>query len=208
MNRVRVVTWIWLFSFAVCAVSVALSFSQLDVPIARFCARFSHHLRALGDGLGSALILSLEAITVMALVLARLIRGKLPPAAEALAVACLASISTYAIDSNVLKLCFGVPTPSEVMLGVRHAFNFWNGSPKSSFPSGHMVLASAFAGVFMRLYRNSIWPLTIFLLLAAGLLIVGDWHFLSDVIAGSFLGISAGILAGELWSVHSSRKTI
>jgi membrane-associated phospholipid phosphatase len=32
--------------------------------------------------------------------------------------------------------------------------------------------------------------------------VVGDWHFISDVIAGTFLGVSAGFLAGELWSVH------
>jgi hypothetical protein len=65
-----------------------------------------------------------------------------------------------------------------------------------------MVLAGAFAGVLMRFYRASIWPLSALLVLAAGLLVVGDWHFLSDVIAGTFLGVSAGILAGEGWAVH------
>jgi hypothetical protein len=50
----------------------------------------------------------------------------------------------------------------------------------------------------------SIRPLAILLLLAAALLVVGDWHFLSDVIAGTFLGVSAGILAGEGWLVHST----
>jgi uncharacterized membrane protein len=66
-----------------------------------------------------------------------------------------------------------------------------------------MVLASAFAGVFMRLYRTSILPLSALLLIAAVLLIAGDWHFVSDVIAGTFLGVSAGLLAGEVWLVHS-----
>ncbi len=68
-----------------------------------------------------------------------------------------------------------------------------------------MVLAGAFAGVFMRLYKASIWPLCTLLLTAAGLLLVGDWHFLSDIIAGAFLGTSAGILAGEGWAAHSAR---
>jgi membrane-associated phospholipid phosphatase len=89
------------------------------------------------------------------------------------------------------------------MHGVRHAFNFLKGSGDSSFPSGHMVLAGAFAGVFMRSYSASIWPLSALLGLAAGLLIIGDWHFLSDVVAGTFVGVSAGILAGEGWAVHS-----
>jgi hypothetical protein len=68
-----------------------------------------------------------------------------------------------------------------------------------------MVLAGAFAGVFMRLYRPSIRLFSALLLIAAGLLLVGDWHFLSDIIAGAFLGTSAGILAGEGWAAHSAR---
>ena len=206
MNRFSVAIRIWLLSLAVCSVAVVLSFLWFDTTIAAYCAQFSHHLRGLGEGLGSAIILALETLTVIALVLARLIRGKLSPSAEALAMACLASICAYGIDSSVLKLYFGVPTPDTMLLGVGHSFNFWSGSPRSSFPSGHMVLAGAFAGVFMRLYRFSIVPLSIFLLFGAILLIVGDWHFLSDVIAGAFLGISAGLLAGELWKVHSRRE--
>jgi len=66
-----------------------------------------------------------------------------------------------------------------------------------------MVLAGAFAGVFMRLYRSSILPLAALLLIAAVLLIVGDWHFVSDVIVGTFVGVSVGLLAGEVWLIHS-----
>jgi hypothetical protein len=67
-----------------------------------------------------------------------------------------------------------------------------------------MVLAGAFTGVFMRLYRTSILPFSALLLVAAVLLIAGDWHFVSDVIAGTFVGVSAGILAGEVWLAHST----
>ena len=66
-----------------------------------------------------------------------------------------------------------------------------------------MVLAGAFAGVFMRLYRTSFLPLSTLLLIAAVLLVVGDWHFVSDVIAGTFVGVSAGLLAVEVWLAHS-----
>jgi uncharacterized membrane protein YoaK (UPF0700 family) len=66
-----------------------------------------------------------------------------------------------------------------------------------------MVLAGSFAAVFMRLYRISILPLSALLLVAAVLLITGDWHFVSDVIAGIFVGVSAGLLAGEVWLAHS-----
>jgi hypothetical protein len=59
-----------------------------------------------------------------------------------------------------------------------------------------MVLASGFAGVFMSRYRASIWPLSALLLAGAVLLIAGDWHFLSDVIAGAFVGQLTGWLVG------------
>lgn len=68
-----------------------------------------------------------------------------------------------------------------------------------------MALAASFAGVFMSLYRGSIWPLSALLVLAAVLLVVGDWHFVSDVIAGTFVGIMAGILAGAAWGLHSKQ---
>jgi membrane-associated phospholipid phosphatase len=189
-------------SFALCATATVLSFYDADVQIALYCSRLSAHLRPLQEGFGSAIILSAESVTVLVLVLARLMRGRLPPYAEALGVACLSSICAYAIDSAVLKFLFGVPNPNDVLSGARHEFNFWNGTEHSSFPSGHMVLAGAFAGVFMRLYRSSFAPLFILLLIGAVLLVVGGWHFLSDVIAGAFLGLSAGLLAGEVWITH------
>lgn len=204
MNRFSIAIRIWLLSLILCAVAVTLSFSQADLPIALYCSRFTGDLNIFGSGLASAVILAGEAIVVMTLVFARLIRGTISPFAEALAVACLTSICAYGVSGSVLKLFFGVPNPADVLHGSKHAFNLLKGSSDSSFPSGHMVLAAAFGGVFMRLYRASVWPLSTLLLFGAGLLIVGDWHFLSDVIAGTFLGATVGLLAGELWKVHSN----
>jgi membrane-associated phospholipid phosphatase len=194
---------IWLVSFVICAAGIALSFLHADVPIALYCSKYLNYLGALESDLGSAVLLLVEAVTAITLVFVRLMRGKLAPVAEAVGVACLTSICVYGINNSVLKLFFGVPNPSDVLHGVKHAFNFWGGSPDSSFPSGHMVLAAAFAGVFMRLYRGSIWLFSALLLVGAALLVAGIWHFLSDVIAGAFVGLSAGLLAGELWEAHS-----
>jgi membrane-associated phospholipid phosphatase len=111
----------------------------------------------------------------------------------------------YAVNDGILKLFFGVPGPGSVLSGgAQHVFHFLAGAGDSSFPSGHMVLAASFGGVFMRLHPASIWPLTILFCCGAALLILGDWHFVSDVIAGAFVGVSAGLLAGELWRAHSS----
>jgi membrane-associated phospholipid phosphatase len=94
-----------------------------------------------------------------------------------------------------------------VLNGAAHSFNLLSVPGNYSFPSGHMTLAGSFAGVFMSLYRVTLWPLSALLVLAAVLLVVGDWHFVSDVIAGTFLGVSVGILAGAAWDLHLERPS-
>ena len=202
MKSFSTVLRIWFLFLLVCAAAVVLSFVTVDVPLAHRLWRVGRHLGLLSVVFGATTLLTLEAIVVLGLIVSRLTRGHLSRIGEAVAIACLASICAYGINDQVLKPFFGVQTPTDVMHGARHVFNLATGLGNASFPSGHMVLAGAFAGVFMRLYRASIRPFSGLLLLAAGLLVLGDWHFVSDVIAGTFLGVSAGILAGEGWVVH------
>jgi membrane-associated phospholipid phosphatase len=192
---------VWFLSLLICTLLMAVAFAHLDVPIARRV--YGILSQGLAAGFGSAILLGIEAAIAVALVIIRIMRGHLSPFSEATVLACLTSICAYAINDSTLKSIFGVPNPTAVLQGAQHAINFLSGSANSSFPSGHMVLAGAFAGVFMRLYRTTILPFSALLLIAAALLVVGDWHFVSDVIAGTFLGISAGLLAGEVWLAHS-----
>ena len=205
MQRLVIAVQIWLLLLAICVVLMAVSFAQIDVPMAQHFWKFGASLNGLDSALGAATILTLESAVVLGLILVRLVRGRISPLGEALAIACLASICTYAINNEVLKPFFGIPTPAAVMQGAKHSFHWLSGSENSSFPSGHMALAGAFAGVFMSYRRNSVWLLSGLLLLAAVLLIVGDWHFLSDVIGGTFVGVSAGMLAGEAWRTRFER---
>lgn len=207
MKRFAVVVRIWLLCFVVCAAAAAFSFAELDVPVAHRVWGVGRHLSTLNATFGATVIVSLESAVVLGLIVARLMRGHISRFSETLALACLASICAYGINDEVLKPLCGVQVPLDVMRGARHIFHFAAGFTHSGFPSGHMMLAGAFAGVFMRFYRTSIRPLTALLLVAAALLVVGDWHFISDVIVGTFLGVSAGILAGEGWTVHTGRVT-
>jgi membrane-associated phospholipid phosphatase len=84
-------------------------------------------------------------------------------------------------------------------------FHFFRGGQFSSFPSGHMVMASAFALAMIRLQPRTTPILAVLLCIGASLLIVGDWHFLADLIAGTFVGGTAGFVAGELWLEHENR---
>lgn len=196
---------IWFLFQLLCMLLVAVAFPYLDVPVARRFYGMFGAAKGLATGFASAVLLSIEAAIALALIVTRIVRGHLSRLGEVTALACLTSICAYAINDGALKFFFGVPNPTAVMHGSRHAFHFLAGSSSCSFPSGHMVLAGSFAGVFTRFYRGSVLPLSALLLIAAVLLIAGDWHFVSDVIAGSFLGVSAGFLAGKLWAVHSKQ---
>ena len=68
-----------------------------------------------------------------------------------------------------------------------------------------MVMATAFAVVIMRLYPRATPPLIALLCLGAFALLIGDWHFVSDVVAGAFEGWTAGLVAAELWDRHIRR---
>lgn len=202
MKRFSVEIEIWLVAFAVCAAVAAFCFIEIDVWVAHRLWSIGRHLSPLSTAFGATLIVALESVVVIGLIVARLLRGHISRFAEALGLACLASICAYGINDEVLKPFFGVRDPVAVIKGAKHTFHLASGLAMGSFPSGHMVLAGAFVGVFMRLYRASVGPLSGLLLLAAVLLVVGDWHFVSDVIMGAFLGVSGGILAAEGWAVH------
>jgi membrane-associated phospholipid phosphatase len=194
----------WSVSLILSTLAVVVTFRYFDVPIAVRVQFMLSSAHTLASGFASTVLLTIESGMALILIWIRITRGHLSPLAKATMLACLTSICAYAINDSTLKYAFGVPSPAAVLHGSRHAFHLLGGSAQSSFPSGHMVLSGAFAGVFMRLFRWSILPLSVLLLVAAVLLIVGDWHFVSDVIAGTFIGVSAGLLAGELSLLHSN----
>jgi len=202
VKRFSVEIEIWLVAFVVCAAVAAFCFVEIDVWVAHRLWSVGRHLSPLSTAFGATVILALEAVIAVGLIVARLMRGHISRFGEALGLACLASICAYGVNDQVLKPFFGVQDPVAVIRGAKHTFHLASNLAMGTFPSGHMVLAGAFAGVFMRFYRASVGLLSGLLLLAAVLLVVGDWHFVSDVIMGAFLGVSGGILAAEAWAVH------
>jgi membrane-associated phospholipid phosphatase len=188
-------------------VAVAFSFRHIDVPLAVYMLRFSGPIAKIGNHLGSAVLLTGETAVALTLVIYRLVHGSLTVPARALAVACFSSIAAYAINASVLKMMFGVPVPGEVVFGhIPHVAHLFAGTYDSSFPSGHMTLAGAFGGVVMRRFPKTVWPLGGLLAVGAMLLVAGNWHFLSDVLAGTFVGVSAGVLAGEFLIAHERER--
>lgn len=181
--------------------AIVASFFLLDLPIAHFFAGTAH---VEAYGISSLIILSGEFAVIAVLAVMRLARGHLAAAWKALLLANLASICAFVANDYVLKHIFGVPNPSDVQRGAVHGLHPFLGNDRSSFPSGHMAMASAFAGVWIRLYPKTTILFAVLIFFGMVILVVGEWHFLSDVIAGTLLGIGMGLVAGELWLAHSA----
>jgi membrane-associated phospholipid phosphatase len=98
----------------------------------------------------------------------------------------------------VFKYVFGgINTRAWLMNPVSSGFHwFHGGGDYNGFPSGHMTVFTAFfAAIWMYYPRHRRLCFGTMLTLAIAL-IVTDYHFLSDVIAGAYLGLIATSLAG------------
>lgn len=197
----------WLLSVALIAVVSAISYWWLDQPIALFVhARFQHHgafvrLTYIPDP-----FMPLAAVTFVGLGLWVFSGRRFSKMQDAALICCLSLIAAETIK-NQLKFVFGRTwpdtwvddNPSFIRDGV-YGFNLFHAGPGyASFPSGHAAVTCALVTVLWIYY-----PRLRVIYLAVGLAIVcslvgANYHFLSDVIAGSFVGITAGWMALALW---------
>jgi membrane-associated phospholipid phosphatase len=108
----------------------------------------------------------------------------------------------------VFKSLFG-RTNTRVWLANRASDDFhWfqGGGEYSGFPSGHMTVFSAFfAAIWLFFPRYRSISLGLALVLATAL-VISNYHFLSDVIAGAYLGLVATCLARACIEERVSRK--
>ena len=194
---------LWCLLLVATLIMVAICIRWLDLPVALAFRVNTNRVSGLGTALGSMVLVSGQMLTIATLAIVRMAKGNLPAFAKAIFVACCASLSSFVANDYVLKIIFGRLNPSDFFQGATtQIFHFFQGNQQSSFPSGHMVMATAFAMVMMRLQPRTRPILVILLCVGAVALIVGDWHFLGDVVAGTFVGGTAGFVAGELWTEH------
>jgi len=112
--------------------------------------------------------------------------------------ACAVPLS-YAAKS-ILKYVFGrINTRVWLIAPHEYGFHWFQGSEQySGFPSGHMAVFTALIAVFWRLHPRLRGVGLAMLLLLAGALIATNYHFLSDVIAGTYVGLLAEVLAWHI----------
>jgi membrane-associated phospholipid phosphatase len=100
----------------------------------------------------------------------------------------------------LLKPLFGRQPPAGWVIHGTYVFSWLLPTDNSTFPSGHAVQMAAVATVFWRAYPGWRWLCVGLPLLFSAAFVLGNWHYVSDVIAGLFVGVTAGLIVQALWN--------
>ncbi len=114
------------------------------------------------------------------------------------------------IGKSLSKIVFGrIETRVWLQDPQQYGFHwFYSGSHFSGFPSGHMVVFTTLAAAIWRFYPRHKKILCLSLAVLGALLIATNYHFLSDVICGTYLGLLIEALMffimRQQWNKNSS----
>ena len=207
----------WFASLLGIAAAVTASFLWLDRPVALFVHDYVRYSRrTVVDELSHfPNPLFLLAVVLSVILGLRMILGRPLSRHQANTFVCsLAVIFTETIK-NMLKFIFGRTwpetwvdnNPSFIGDGV-YGFHFMHGgSAYQSFPSGHMAAACTVISVLWLRYPHFRWSYLIVGLFVGTALVGANYHFLSDVIAGAFIGASMGWMATVIWDTRAAGRT-
>jgi membrane-associated phospholipid phosphatase len=204
MRRVRN----WGIAFGLTLAAVVACYFFVDKPLALFIHARLQEFRSffivvtfIPDP-----FLVIAAVVIVVVGLGR-VMGR--PLSRPYAVALLWSIGLFVTVTlkNFFKFCFGRTwpetwvndNPSFIRDGV-YAFNpFRGGKGFTAFPSGHMAMICFAMTVLWICYPRLRAAYALLIAVVATGLMGANYHFLSDVIAGGFLGVSIGCLSVALW---------
>jgi membrane-associated phospholipid phosphatase len=204
---------LWLAALALVAAFCAVSVAWFDRPIAFFMHRelgqpfFLAQLPRISEWLvgGASIVFVLLGLRGLA--------GRPLSRLEAVILLCGLSIIVSAALKNELKFAFGRTwpetwtnnNPSLIRDGVYGFFFFHGGRGYDAFPSGHTAAVCSAMSVLWLCYRRWRLACAVTVLLVVIGLIGSDFHFLSDVVAGAFVGASTGWLAVLMWQAGGPR---
>jgi membrane-associated phospholipid phosphatase len=99
----------------------------------------------------------------------------------------------------LLKPFFQRVPPAEWFAHGTSAVQWFSREDNGSFPSGHAAQLAAVGTILWSAYRRWRWIYVGITLLLSAVLVAGNWHYVSDVIAGLFVGVTAGLIVQGLW---------
>lgn len=203
--------WFLLLVATTCA--VLLCWAWIDRPVALWI--HAHRLFEFGRGTFRPLkhvpdpLIPLGAVAFVVLGLRAMAGKKLSKFASLIAVCCFSVVTTETIK-NGLKWAFGRPWPdswrgNEPSLIRNGDYQFhWlkGGDAYSSFPSGHMAATVAVLSVLWIYYPRLRLPCLAAAVLVAIALVSSNFHFIGDVLAGAFLGLTVGWMTVSLFDQY------
>ena len=187
----------WLFYMAASAIATVLCILYVDRPLAEFLDSHVRHTAAfhvLNVGLHPVSMTAPLSLLFLLVAGGWALSGYGPRPWAAKPVVCALALAWGLASEFVFKRVFGRSWPDPTYLHQHlYGFHLLHGSDHwSSFPSGTAIGAAALATAV-----SLLWPRLRFLCILLGLacsaaLVIDNFHWLSDVIAGCFLGVSIG----------------
>lgn len=208
----------WLFALVLVALAVVISYYWLDRPIALFVhsqlPRYSRVLLEPVTYIPNPLIW-VGSIAFVALGI-RGLAGRPLSKIQTAILLCSVSLMIAETIKSELKFVFGRTWPetwrqnypSFIHDGI-YGFNWFHGGDAyQSFPSGHITAIGAVASVLW-IYYPRLRAIYLIVTLAVLVSLVGsNFHFLSDTIAGTFVGASTGLMVTISFNRRASLRTL
>lgn len=99
------------------------------------------------------------------------------------------------------RYLFPAPSGGGIENGVLYRATHWvlegGSSQGSAFPSGHVALSVAVTILFARLYGARVIPMAVVTVLLATATVYGNFHYLTDALAGAVVGGTVGWIGGR-----------
>ena len=186
----------WQLAWGLCLAAIVLSIRYIDRPVAEF---MNIHVRPtdlwdyLNDLLSLCALVAAAGLLVLLASGCALLSGRVLPRWSLTPILCSWSLMWALGAEVVLKGAFGRGTTTTYVQNHIYQFHYlhdregWN-----SFPSGTATVAAAIAAVLWRTTPSSRVFGVVSVAIVAVLLVLTNGHWVSDVIAGGFLGASIG----------------
>lgn len=201
----------WLAGLALCALLVAVCARYVDRPIADF---FEVHFRQtegwqwLSHALDLFPLLVATALACLFLAGLWILSGRRLAAWSFVPIECSWATMWALGTERVLKSVFGRPGPDPLYLHhQRYGFEWFHENVRwDSFPSGTALVCAAIGAVIWMLAPKLRWLMLLLFLPLLCAVIVANWHWLSDVIAGTYLGATIGWMTVKLMPAAAGRQ--
>lgn len=200
----RIVFRMWLLALAACTALVLIGVFFIDRPLALFVNTLPWNSIMRAEPLTLPILVALAGLVIAACGAVALSGHRLSHWIEPAMLSALSLICGVFVSELLLKPLFGRYTPSMLIDQGMYQFTWFRGNATFSFPSGHAVQIASIAAVLWQTNPGAriLYAAATVAVLAA--LVLGNWHYFSDVVAGGFIGATSGLMIVSLWHTRNT----